>query len=389
MINTIKTKLNQVWNWIKAKTKRIIFVVLGIGVATVLAAEVPIISQDMKWVSSYETIGFETKSGDLEIGQYAETEGGYYIRTKPQDEAQFDFVDSDYDISGSKQVKVKCEKCAYYHEFQGIKGIVRVKTDSDGYWKLSRIKAYPQPTKTELVPILNAKEAEGAIAHDSSTNSGSKSSVSSFTWSHTCTGSDLTLIVGVSNSDSTTADRPVSSITYNSDALTKIDEIDNSNRAILASLWYRVAPDTGSSYTIEVTLGGTCSYSIGGATSLTGTDANPIGANNTVSTNGKPATITVTTEVDNSWVHDVIVSKVGFGLGVDAGQSEKWKIAFPWNAGYGAGSTEETIDKGDITLSWDWSWGDEEYAIVAAEVKEKSGTPPAAEEAQMEVIIIN
>ena len=50
-----------------------------------------------------------------------------------------------------------------------------------------------------------------AIALDATSNSGYQNNVTSYSWSHTCNGSDLILVVGLSQSGGNLA----SSVTYN------------------------------------------------------------------------------------------------------------------------------------------------------------------------------
>jgi len=207
-----------------------------------------------------------------------------------------------------------------------------------------------------------------SIAHDSSTTSGTKASVISYSWSHECTGSNLTLIVGAATGDSEIDQRPVTSVTHNGDALTKIDAEDYDAGDAYASLWYRVAPDTGDSYTIGVTMGGLCSFAVGGATSLTGTAASPIGASNKASGEGDTASVVVATTQANSWVHDVVIGdKVFNDLSVGAEQTERWNegAIFERNSG---GSTEPTTSSGNVTMNW--TGAEDDWVIVAAEIKE-------------------
>lgn len=70
-------------------------------------------------------------------------------------------------------------------------------------------------------------------------------------WSHTCTGTNLILVVGVQFRDTTPAS--VTGITYNSVPLTKIDAVTNATTLdTTAELWYLVAPAAGA-HTIAVT----------------------------------------------------------------------------------------------------------------------------------------
>ena len=389
MITWIKEKSKQVWGkikdagrWVKKKIKKIILVVLGVGVATTLAATVPIIPQEIEWVSSYETIGFDTPSGELEIGQYTVAEDGYYIRTKPKTEAQIEWVDSKYDVSGLEEVNVICEECVYYDEFLGLDGkTVRIKSDYDSYWNLSRIKNYPRPKKTELVPLLNAGDAEGAIAFDTTTNSTHKVSVSSYSWSHEATGSNLILVVGDSHVGSGVT---VTGITFNSDALTFIRSDAEGNYR--STIYYRIAPDTGGSFTVEVTLSGTASSAVAGAVSYTGVaqTGQPDGSDGEVGNVGPTAAVNVTTVADNTWVFSVIVIDNETFLNSD--ETERWKFdgGDASNGGKGGSDTNGPKTPAGIhTMTWtfqasgiDWSISAASFAPAPPTVEEDVITPP-------------
>lgn len=82
-----------------------------------------------------------------------------------------------------------------------------------------------------------------AIAFDA-TATGSGTNSSPFTFSHTCTGSDLILIVGVNTGDANKI-AGTTSVTYNGVSMTELVSAQASN-AIKASLFYLVGPSTGS-----------------------------------------------------------------------------------------------------------------------------------------------
>lgn len=83
------------------------------------------------------------------------------------------------------------------------------------------------------------------VTHDATTpfQCGS-AGVSTFSFSHTCTGSELLLIVdvGIRQGGST---KSVTSVTYNGVALTKLGIADNAT-VVRVSRWYLIAPATGS-----------------------------------------------------------------------------------------------------------------------------------------------
>lgn len=94
-----------------------------------------------------------------------------------------------------------------------------------------------------------------AIAIDTTVDTTATNSVSSKTQSHTCTGSNLVLWMGVGCSTST-----VSTVTYNSVSSTKA--IDVNLQSSWSGAWYNVAPSTGAN-NVVATCAGTNSITIG------------------------------------------------------------------------------------------------------------------------------
>jgi prepilin-type N-terminal cleavage/methylation domain-containing protein len=112
---------------------------------------------------------------------------------------------------------------------------------------------------------------------------------SAISWSHTTSGNDRLLVVGVAIRGTDQGDEIVSSITYGGISLTKI--LDNGINPptgpsnLRTELWYLANPSTGSN-TVNVTLAGAVNAALGaGAVSFTGVDqSSPIGpsTNNTL-----------------------------------------------------------------------------------------------------------
>lgn len=240
-------------------------VALG-AVAAGAAAVSPIIPQEMKWVVSYETVAFQTIDGDLDFDQYAigNDEGEYYIREVPKDVGQFTSTTSPDAIKGKQLVEIAgqrtgfedyCGSCAYYSEFLDKKGnTIRVREEKESYDSLKFIKNYPQPKKSELVPLIEPGIAEAAVQVVATTSTGRVSNSSGQSFSHTVSGSDTLLFVLVTQNDTTATDRDISAATYNGDALT-IDYENTTGSVLELHVLYRVAPDAGSN-TVSLTYGG-------------------------------------------------------------------------------------------------------------------------------------
>lgn len=138
--------------------------------------------------------------------------------------------------------------------------------------------------------------------------------LSAQSWSHTCSGSDRCLLVGVTIYHS--AARTVSGITYNGVALTKIAGITAALEGNQqdCELWYLANPTSGTN-TITVTLSAAANFWAPLAASYTGVDtaaaidANNTGQNTSNSTNAP--TVSVTTVADNDWLVGFAWSRAG------------------------------------------------------------------------------
>ena len=105
----------------------------------------------LQWICGYETLLFDTPSGDLEEGQYAISEDGnkvfYRPSERPKEEFNFRAVKAgELDVSGMQQVNIIGK--AYYNEFLLPNGKkIRERTTAKAYWDAATIKNHPQPTK--------------------------------------------------------------------------------------------------------------------------------------------------------------------------------------------------------------------------------------------------
>ncbi len=332
-----------------------------------------------KWLSSYETLRFNTVDGDLGIDQYAldETGVGYYVRTKSKDESQFEYVESSHNITGLEKVELVIGEHCYYDEFRDAKGeTVRIQTTGKKYWDITRIKNYPQPKRTELVdelpnfPEPPMGDGPNSIAFDAASNSGKKTAVSSYSWSHTCTGGNRLLVVGDGHSSS--ADRTVTGITYNSDPMASVrsDLGEEGSLNFRSTLYYLIAPDTGSN-TVAVTLSDTIGQAAGGAISYTGAkQSSQPDAHNGGKADSTTPTINVTTSADNSWVVSTVVGYVaGSGQTFTCDNSERWSVNIDssYRAAGGSDTNGPKTPAGSQTMSWGNGYGNGiEWAISAA-----------------------
>jgi hypothetical protein len=195
-----------------------------------------------------------------------------------------------------------------------------------------------------------------AIVFDATSNSTEQASASSVSWSHTCTGSNLVLVVGISSRDITLGNRTVSSVTYNGVTLTKARSDDNALTA-RTEMWYLINPSTGSN-TVTVTMGGVCTGFICGAVSLTGVkqSGQPDASNGFESVpNVTTATCNVTTVADNSWIVDIFRTTIAAtGCSAGGSQTQRWFVS---GALLQAGMSTQgpKTPAGSTTDSWSWT----------------------------------
>lgn len=135
---------------------------------------------------------------------------------------------------------------------------------------------------------------------------GAASSSSPITWTHTCTGSDLVLIVGtIINAGS--GSETVTAVTYNSVSMTQIGSAlnDPSNTSNI-SYWYLLNPATGPN-TVSVTKSSILSCNAL-AISLTGVSAyESVTVTNTGTTS--PMNTTLTNTAYGAWIIDMFGNK--------------------------------------------------------------------------------
>lgn len=141
-----------------------------------------------------------------------------------------------------------------------------------------------------------------AIALDT-TSTGTNTSGSPLTWSHTCTGRDLALIVAACNGAATAT---ITAASYGGYPMTQITSgVTSTNDKI--TLWFLLSPPTGSN-TVSVTFGGTAPNCNGAAISYTGVRQvlQPDASNSATAQLSANPSISVTTVKDNCWVVGIV-----------------------------------------------------------------------------------
>lgn len=157
------------------------------------------------------------------------------------------------------------------------------------------------------MPIAFDAVSDGGLANGTSQN-----------WSHTCTGSDLFLVVGIKLYG--TLD--ITSVTYNGVAMTEIGNIANPNEATYAVLYGLIGPGTGSN---TVAIARTSSNFIAsGAASYTGVSQSGQPEANGTDSDGLSSTCdpTATVVSSNAWLAGVGTAKfTGNPLNAFGGQT--------------------------------------------------------------------
>lgn len=188
----------------------------------------------------------------------------------------------------------------------------------------------------------------GNIAPDADSNSTYQAASSSYSWNHTCTGSNRYLVVGVSM---LSLAQTVTALTYNGVAMTFLGAQNSVSGAARVEMWGLIAPSTGSN-TIAVTLSGSIA-SEANATSFTGVDqTTPTeGFNSAQATNvgAADATVNVTVSTTQAFVIDQVATD---DTAITVGAKQISRNNVTGAGGSGASSTEGPSAPATVTMSW-------------------------------------
>ncbi|WP_145391305.1 cadherin-like domain-containing protein [Stieleria neptunia] len=191
------------------------------------------------------------------------------------------------------------------------------------------------------------------------------SSGSDFVVSHTTSGSDRLMLVGVSI-NLAGADQ-VSSITYNGDSLSLVGtRVDGDARV---EIWSLVAPDVGT-YNVDINLTGTSDGNTAGVMTFTGVDKfNPLGTFASGSGVGGSGSVTVSSATDDLVFAAIAVDdSTNYDLVPGAGQTEAWDLIGGPDIN-GGGSTE--AGAASVVMDWTWS-GSDNWAAAGVSINSMS-----------------
>lgn len=143
-----------------------------------------------------------------------------------------------------------------------------------------------------------------SISFDSAANGSETDVGGSVTFSHTCTGFNLILLVGVQYDSAAAV-----TVTYNGISMTQLDSVNSYDTAgSKNSMFYLVSPSTGSNSVVATTTGGG-GYISASSSSYSGVrQSNPIdnhaaeNASNSINAQASPWSVSMTSAADNCWL---------------------------------------------------------------------------------------
>ncbi|NND90634.1 MAG: DUF2341 domain-containing protein, partial [Granulosicoccus sp.] len=212
----------------------------------------------------------------------------------------------------------------------------------------------------------------GVLSATVDTSSSGSTSGSTLTISHTTSGTDRLMIVGVSLSPKN--GESVSSVTYNGSNLTLVGVIEETAGKARVELWQMVAPATGT-HDVTVTFNAVVPEgATAGVMTFNGVDqTTPLGSFVSAEDKTGIASVNVSTEVGDLVFSTVAASSDSLvNLSEASGQSEYWDLF--QSMVEGAGSTKVATSTSE-TMSW--TFPTNEWAIGGVAIK-ASTTPVAS-----------
>jgi hypothetical protein len=207
--------------------------------------------------------------------------------------------------------------------------------------------------------------ATASIAYDADSYGGNYTGTS-YSWSHTCTGSNLLLVVGVAWNDNVTA-----TATYNGVSMTAGPDgrvAMDSRSDMFGEMFYLTGPDTGSHSIVVSFSGSGAGYAHGGGTSFTGvSQSSPVDAHNYAQGTTQTAqTLNIVTVANNAMIVDLLAGYTGnYVLTQTSPQVLSWKSA-RYNSVPGGGSYQGPVSPAGSTSDGWTSTGSLSYWCLLA-----------------------
>lgn len=205
-----------------------------------------------------------------------------------------------------------------------------------------------------------------AIAFDATSNA-TDNLATSVTWSHTCTGSNLSIAINGAQNGIPIGSS--SSSTYNSVSLTQVITDKNTSQNTWMDINVLASPATGANNAVwTANLIAVSAFAI----SLTGTNASPIGASATSEFSSSTAPSTgVATTAANSMIVDNLQANAATVTATGTGQTKQTTFTGAGGNKF-HGSTTTTTTTGTYTVSYSLS-GNADGTLLVAEIKAGSG----------------
>lgn len=212
-----------------------------------------------------------------------------------------------------------------------------------------------------------------ALAIDATAQS-TEQTASPLTWNHTCTGTNLVLIVGISIRTAPGTSTVVTAVTYNGVSMTKVREDSNTNRAE-SSLWFLIGPATGT-HQVSATMTADASDFWGGSISFTDAhQTTPIDVHAGTTGNGTTASQAMTTVTDGSWGVALLMVASNNTITIGGGDTQLYDKSFGAVNGEASLSRASavTTPQGSKTMSWGLSGAGDQFAISVLAVAPVGG----------------
>ena len=212
---------------------------------------------------------------------------------------------------------------------------------------------------------LGSAEAKSGYCPTVDTTSSGQTTTASVTISHTASGSNRLMLVGVSMTKETGGVPSVSTITYNGAPLTLVGSQATSDNKGRIEIWRLIAPATGT-HDVVGTLSGAPDGATVGVITFTGVNqSTPLGSFASAVGDSAAASVTVTSGA-NELVFDTLVveGSANKDLVPGGGQTERWDL-FQAPAANGGASTEV----GAASIGMSWSFPTDKWAIGAVSIK--------------------
>jgi hypothetical protein len=222
-----------------------------------------------------------------------------------------------------------------------------------------------------MVLLVAGHVAHAAVSFDAA-NSSSITNDTALAWSHTVGGgcTNPILLICVNWQDATLTQSP--SVTYDSVGATLIAAITNTSAGdFRTEFWRLVAPTTGSSQTVSVTLPDTMNSVAGGSASYCGVDqATPLGTPASAAVDNTPVTVDVSS-ASGELVVDCASSKIET-IEADPSQQERVNVDASGEANVGM---SEEAGAATVTMSWTQTPGTQYWATVGVALKPAAAAP--------------